>query len=263
MADMKSVWAGYGEAELPVKRCPNCGVETRTQLARCPECDRRYDRLLPWLTDPMRWALGVLALTGMVVACILILPGVLEERDAGNARRAAAQRALEAAERKRLIREQRPVHGRGVREPRRGTDAERLAARAALVVAAESAILAAARRRVAAGQLKGAVQRAECGPLIRTPGRPADDRVLTRPTGRYDCVAVQADVIRSGKKVATYGHPFIAALDFHRGTFTFCKDNKAQSERGKSLARVRLAPECFGLPPDAPVLGNGYVIPPD
>jgi hypothetical protein len=261
--DMKSVWAGYGLEELPLKRCPNCGVETRTQLARCPECDRRYDRRLPWLTDMMRWGLGVAGVLALIAGCILILPGVFDERDAGNARRAAAQRALEASERQRMAREQIPVHGRGVAEPRRGSAAEKLAARATLLTTVEAAILTNARRRIAAGELKGEVVRVECGPLVRTPGRPPDHEVLSRPVGRYDCVAVQQDVVRSGQKVGLFGHPFVAALTFARGTYTFCKDNKAPSERGKPLAQVRLAPECLGLPPDAEVLGNGYVMPED
>jgi hypothetical protein len=67
--------------------------------------------------------------------------------------------------------------------------------------------------------------------------------------------------MKEGRKVATFGHPFVAALDFRAGTFVFCKDNKAPSERGRAIAQVRLAPACFGLPPDAEPLGNGYVIP--
>src|SRR5687768_564169 len=103
MADMKTVWSGYGETTLPLKRCPNCGVETRTQLARCPECDRRYDRPLPWLTDPMRWTLGLFALLGAGVAAYLILPGVFEARDQNLARTAEQSRQLVASERARLI----------------------------------------------------------------------------------------------------------------------------------------------------------------
>ena len=260
---MKSVWQGYGEETLPVKRCPNCGVETRTQLARCPECDRRYDRRLPWLTDPMRWALGALGLVVFIAGCILILPGVFDERDAGNERRAAEHRALERATRARMAREQRPVHARGVPEPRNGTRAERLTARKNLVGALETAIFTETQKRLRTGELKGSLLRAECGPLIRTPGRPGDHEVLSRPIGRYDCVAVQSDVMEDGKRVGTFGHPFVGAIEFRTGRFTLCKDNKAPSERGKALAQVRLKPECLGLPPDAEPLGNGYVIPDD
>jgi hypothetical protein len=260
--DTKSVWSGYGtEDDLPLERCPNCGVETRTQLARCPHCNRRYDRRLPWLTDPMRWVLGIAGLIAFGVACALILPGVFDERDAGNARRAADRRALEASERARLVREQRPVRGRG--EPAVGTDARQMAARLALVDALQGAIYEETRRRIASGELKGSVVRAECGPLIRTTGRAPDHAALDRDIGRYDCVAVQSDVTQSGKKVGAFGHPFVGAIEFRTGEFTFCKDNKAQSERAKTLAQVRLRPECLGLPPDAEPLGNGYVLPAD
>jgi hypothetical protein len=259
--DMKSVWSGYGAAALPLKKCPNCGVETRTQLARCPECNRRYDRRLPWLNDRMRWALGAAGVVAFIVGCILILPGVFDSRDAHNARVAAEERARVRAEIARLVREQRPVHGRGIPEPRNGTAVKRLTARKNLVGALETAIFEETSKRLRSGELKGSLLRAECGPLIRTPGRAPDHEVLARPVGRYDCVAVQSEVIKDGERVGSFGHPFVGAIHFRTGRFTLCKDNKAQSERAKSLAQVRLKPECLGLPADAEPLGNGYVIP--
>lgn len=260
MTDIKTVWSGYGEATLPLKRCPNCGAETRTQLARCPECNRRYDRRLPWLTDPMRWTLGVVALIGAGIGAYLILPGVFDARDDRLARLAADSRRLVASERARLIREQRPVRGRGTPEPPRGSDSERLAARSALVGTLEQAILTDTRARLASGELKGNVEDVECGPLIRTPDRPPDHEHLKLRIGRYDCVAVQQDVVKSGKRVGLFGHPYVAAIKFRSGTFTFCKDNKVPGERGKALVTVILEPACLGLPPDAKRLGNGYVI---
>lgn len=261
--DIRDVWSGYGVDALPERRCPNCGESARTQLAKCPHCDRRYDRRLPWLTDPMRWAAGALGLAAVLTGCALILPGVFDERDAGNARRAAESEALREAKRAELVREQAPEVVRGPADPRTATPARRLAARLALVGAAEEAILADASARVAAGRLDGAVERVECGPLIRDANRAPDHEVLERTIGRYDCVAVQSDVVQGGKTVGLFGHPFVAALEFGKGRITFCKDNKAPSERGKSLAQVRLRPECFGLPPDAEPLGNGYVMPAD
>lgn len=256
------MWEGYGASALPERRCPNCGKSSRTQLAKCPHCDRRFDRKLPWLTDPMRWVAGAVGLVAFGVACALILPGVFDARDEGNAQRAAESAALRAAKRAELEREQRPKTGRGPAESSGAAPADRLAARAALVSSVESAILQDARTRLASGELDGAaIDRVHCDPLVRDSNRAPDHEVLDRPIGRYDCVAVQREVLQEGKVVGLFGHPFVAALDFASGRYTFCKDNKAPSERGKVLAQVRLKPACFGLPADAEPLGNGYVLP--
>src|SRR3712207_8164700 len=33
-------------------------------------------------------------------------------------------------------------------------------------------------------------------------------------------------ILRGGVRVASLGHPYVATLDFRRGTWVFCKDNK-------------------------------------
>lgn len=263
MADGGGVWSGYGTEHVPERRCPNCGRVSRTPLAKCPHCDRRFDRRLPWLTDPMRRAAAGAGVVAVITGCVLILPGVFLERDQGNARRAAESESLRLRKTAELIREQAPKTAKGEREPRRASAQEKLAARLALVGAAETAILGDAIRRFNAGRLDGPVRGVECGPLIRDANREPDHEVLEREIGRYDCVAVEANVRRGGETVGLYGHPYVAAIVFRTGAITFCKDNKAQSERGKALAQVRLKPACFGLPPDAEPLSNGYVMPPE
>jgi hypothetical protein len=66
--------------------------------------------------------------------------------------------------------------------------------------------------------------------------------------------------VRDGKTVAYFGHPFVAAVDFDRGSWVFCKDNKVPGERGKPLARVALDPACVGAE-GAERLGDGYIRP--
>ena len=86
-----------------------------------------------------------------------------------------------------------------------------------------------------------------------------DDRVLTKPIGRYDCVAVQRR--HQGRhrrsRSASLGYPFVAALDFRRFTYVWCRNTPAQGERGVALAFVRLDRACLAAKGRA--LGTGYV----
>jgi hypothetical protein len=248
------------DPDAPLRTCPSCGAESRTRFEHCPVCGTSYFWREPRLSRRARWALGGLVVVAAAVALALIVPRIQDSKEERAAADRAAVRARVAAERRRLIAEQRPHRGRGTRERTRAADAERLAARRALVRDAEGSITRDARARVAAGTLTaGQVRTTECGPIRRDLTR--DDLDLSKAIGRYDCVAVTRDVMQDGKVVAKFGFPFVAALDFHRGTYVWCKNNPAPSERGKALAFVRLAPACLGLPPDAEPLGAGYVMP--
>jgi hypothetical protein len=250
--------------ELPLRRCPNCGFEASTLAARCPSCEKRYDRRLPWLKDWMRWTLGALALAAAIVTAILVTPGIRETKAERATRLAREQTARVTKTRARLIREQRPVRGVATGIAPLGpdaTDSERRQARRALVVALEQAIYTDAQVRIRRKTLDGPVRFVECGPLVRSPDGITDDEVLTKTLGRYDCVGVQRDVRRFGRTVALFGHPYVGTVDFTKNRYVFCKDNKVPGERGQALAKVTLAPECLGLSKDAERLGDGYVQP--
>src|SRR5437762_1654211 len=77
--------------------------------------------------------------------------------------------------------------------------AQQLKARHDLLVAVENAITADARGRVKTGELKGTISHTECGPFLRARNAVPDDQVLSKPIGRYDCVAVQGDAVHSGQ----------------------------------------------------------------
>jgi hypothetical protein len=224
-----------------MRACPNCGVESATWRAQCPACNKRYDRRLPWLSDRMRWVLGVAGAIGAIVALILILPGVFSAKQAKDREAAQAQAQLVAKERARLIREQRPVRGRAhglSKLPSSAPAAERLAQRKALVGQAEAAILTEARKRVAAGELDGPIRNVVCDPLVRAPGNPRDENDLSKRLGR----------------------PFVTTVDFSKLSWVLCKDNKVPGERGKPLATARLDPSCVGAEGQK-VVGNGYAAP--
>jgi hypothetical protein len=244
----------------PPRTCPSCGAEHATLSPTCPSCDKRYDRRFPGVSDRQRWALGGAALLVVIAVAALILPGVFEAKRNNDAKVAREHAARVAAEKQRLTREQRPKRGRpaGLRPPRAGASpAEQLAARRRLVVALEGAILADARTRVAAGQLDGPIRRVSCGPLVKNPGMHTEDEDLKNTRGRYDCVAVKRDVMRDGKVVGLFGHPFVGTADFKRFTYVWCKDNKVPGERGKPLAKVPIPAVCIGAEGRVRI-GDGY-----
>ncbi|HEX2105036.1 MAG TPA: hypothetical protein VHF51_15370, partial [Solirubrobacteraceae bacterium] len=132
----------------------------------------------------------------------------------------------------------------------------RLAARAALVRRVEARITADARARARRGEIDGPIRASECGPFLRAPHAVPDDRVLGKRIGRYDCVAVKGDIRKDGASVGRLGYAFVAALDFDRFTYVWCRNTPAQSERGEALAVVRLERACLAA--TGPPVGTGY-----
>jgi hypothetical protein len=257
----EAVRAAYArDPEAPTRRCNACGAEARTRFEQCPTCGTSYFARPPRLSRRARWVLGGALVVLAAAALAILVPRIDEsKRDRAVAERAATRAQL-AAQRVRLVAEQRPHRGRGdTRDDLTAGAAERLAARAALVRDVEAAITGDARARVAAGRLSGRVRETQCGQGRRDLTR--DDRDLSKRIGRYDCVAVTGDATRDGASVAAFGVPFVAAVDFRRGTYVWCKNNPAPGEGGRALLTVRLDPACLGLPPDAEPLGNGYVMP--
>jgi hypothetical protein len=186
-------------------------------------------------------------------AFALLLSNASSSRDRRLAREDAR---LAQTERARLTRIQAPHRGAAVDlRPRAGASgAQQRAARAALRARAEAAITADAQARAGRGELDGPISRTSCGTLLRDPRAVPDDRVLTKAVGRYDCIAIKRPIGGGG---GDFGYPFVAALDFRRFTFVWCRNTPAQSERGKALAFVRLDRACLAARGRA--LGTGYV----
>src|SRR5688500_17098210 len=76
-----------------VRRCPTCGQEAATLSARCPNCNKRYDRALPWLKDWMRWTIAVVLGAGLVTLALALRPGVQETKQERATRLAGEQAA--------------------------------------------------------------------------------------------------------------------------------------------------------------------------
>jgi hypothetical protein len=246
--------------ELPLRTCPHCGFEERSQRERCGRCGKSVLVRAPRLRGRRRtvaiWGGGAVLVVAVAVIA-LVLNSVVSNRD--KREKSAAEKAV-AAEKARLRRLQAPHRGSAValRPPDGASDAELLRARAALVRAAEASITRDAQARDRAGELQGPIVDTECGPLLKAKDAVPDDRILSKPIGRYDCVAVKRSVNgESGQSVGRLGFAFVAALDFKRYTYVWCRNTPAQGERGVALAFVRLDRACLAAKGRA--LGTGYV----
>lgn len=197
------------------------------------------------------WALAALLVAASSVGLAVSLLDRKQEREARTVLERQAAVSVEIA---RLRRVQSPHRGSAPSLlPVAGASREvQLAARSALVGAARRAILLDARKRAARGELDGPIVAVTCGTFSRDPESIPDDRRLTRRIGRYDCLAVK----RSGAAGVNLGHPFVAALDFRRFSYAWCRDSPTPSERGQALAFVRLERECLAA--HGKPLGTGY-----
>jgi hypothetical protein len=246
--------------EAPLRTCPHCGFEERSTRERCTRCGRSVLVRAPRLRGRKRtyvvWG-GAAALVVVVAVIAVVLNSVVSDR---NKREDAEAKKAVAAEKARLKRIQAPHRGSATQlKPAAGaSDQTVLAARAALVRDVEGSITRDAQARDHAGELKGPISHTECGPLLKAKDAIPDDRILTKPIGRYDCVAVKRSITgEAGQSVGRLGYAFVAALDFKRFTYVWCRNTPAQGERGEALAFVRLDRACLAAKGRA--LGTGYV----
>jgi hypothetical protein len=243
----------------PLRTCPRCGREGRTRYERCPHCQASY--YARSRVQQRRWTVigaGVLAVVvaGLVVASVFAFSDRDSREQTERTRSARVIKDLRA----KLVREQAPHHAAApqLRPPAGATDAQQLAARRRLVVAVEHRITADVRTRIRSGELDGPVLSTSCGPILKARDAVPDDRVLTKPVGRYDCVAIKDHVIGANhRKVAELGNAFVAALNFKTYAYTWCRNTPAQGEAGVALVFVRLDRAC--LDAHGRALGSGYV----
>ena len=154
-------------------------------------------------------AVGALLLAALVATAVVAGPRIAES----NRERAAEQRRDErraaAAERARLAAEQRP---------RTGVLAAGGAA--AAIAGVEQAITRDAGARMATGELRTPVRRADCRALGRAGGRV----VLA-------CTAITSDVASSpGVRGVTIGYPYRALVAPATGRYGFCKTSGRPAE---------------------------------
>jgi len=165
-------------------------------------------------------------------AAAVLVPRIGESKDrtaAEDTRETAQRRAIE---RRRVIAEQRPrrLAAGDLRPPAGAPAGERVAARAALLVRAEREITADARRRAAAGELRGRPGVTACEPY--PPRDPGPERDLSARVGVYDCLVLVRAIAATETNIAgELGYPFRAVLDFRAFSFVWCKTNPVPGER--------------------------------
>jgi hypothetical protein len=264
---VREVFSRTREQPEPLRRCRSCGNEERSRWETCSRCGRSYYADPPRVQRTRRAALAAAA--ALLVAALAVgVPRLLSDKSRNQVTERAARARLLASEVARLRRDQRPRAGRlpaAAQDRASLPAARRLALRAGALASLETILTADARARVAAGEERGHVRETQCGPLLRevAGGRvvnTTDDHDLGVRVGRFDCTAVQRDVVQDGQVVGLFGIPYVAALDFATGRYVLCKDTPPQSEAGTALAQLRLARVCFnahGRP-----LQQGYVIDP-
>jgi len=74
------------------------------------------------------------------------------------------------------------------------------------------------------------------------------DRVPSKATGRYSCLAVTRDIpATAGNRSGVVGHPYRAKIDFTSGRYAFCKIRGRPGELAiRSDARIRVPRVCGG-----------------
>jgi hypothetical protein len=246
--------------EVPLRTCPHCGFEERSSRERCTRCGKSVLIRAPRLRGRKRayviWG-GAAAAVVVVAVVALVLNSVVSDRDK---RTAAADAKAAAAEKVRLKRIQAPHRGSATQllPPANASPQSVLAARAALVRDVEARITTDAQGRDRRGELQGPIARTDCGPLLKAKNAVPDDRILSKPVGRYDCVAIKRSITGdAGQSVGSLGYAFVVALDFKKFTYVWCRNTPAQGERGQALAFVRLDRACLAAKGRA--LGTGYV----
>jgi len=198
-----------------------------------------------WRRMPRLAKIGLaLAFVGLIVVAVAIGPGIRESKS--ERQRAEEQERLRAraVREARIRREQRPRFVNGA------PATAGVAARRRLLDAASASVLADARRRVAAGRLRGPIRHVDCEPFPRNvAGIGAEDSTALR-FGRYACLAVTARFTQTDSTSGgLLGHPYRIRIDFQTGRYAFCKVAGRPAEGSlKRRLGVTVPPVCGGGP---------------
>jgi len=218
--------------------------------------DRKPDRYEPmpgiidlpgWLWRRMRPVAKVglvAAFVALIGVALVIGPDIRESKQERERAEQQERLRIRAAHEARIRREQRP---RFVDGPAATSG---VAARRRLLDAASASVLTDARRRAAAGQLRGPIKRIDCEPFPRNvAGIGAEDGTAQR-FGRYACLAVTAEFTETeSTSGGLLGHAYRMRIDFDTGRYAFCKiaGRPAEGQLKRRLG-VTVPPVCGGGP---------------
>jgi hypothetical protein len=195
---------------------------------------------IPWRKLAIGAGLGVLVL-GAVLAVTIPRIDETKERDAAALR---AERArADAANRARITRAQRPMHGdaKALLPAADASPIEREAAREGLIDKVEADVFADARSRAARGEMRPVTGPTNCE---RAPGTPASGDIRV-----FDCFIVTTRIKPTERNLGgAMGYPFRAVVDYRDYSYTWCKAEQVPGEMLVLLPDkvVLLPPECRG-----------------
>jgi hypothetical protein len=187
------------------------------------------------------------AIVAVGAALAVLVPRIDSAKQSRAAKDAAALAHAQAANRARIIAEQRPRHGSDeALKPAAGAGvAEKALARTQLVHKVEAAIFADSRARARAGEIRPVSGPTTCAV---TPGTPVGGRI-----GVFDCFTVKGRIpSTSGNVGGTIGYPYRAVVDFGSYSYTWCKTEQLPGERLIPDPRLVVQlPEACRAPGDA------------
>ncbi len=178
---------------------------------------------VPWRKLAIGAGIGAVVIAA---ALAVMIPRIDHGKNVRSAQARAFQDHAIAVNRARIIHEQRPRHGADpALKPAAGaTAADVQASRARLVGSVETAILADARARSRAGEMRKISGPTTCA---ITPGTKAGG-----PIGVYDCFTVSRTIQSTARTAAgTIGYPFRAVVDFRKYSYTWCKTEQFPGEK--------------------------------
>lgn len=175
---------------------------------------------------------GAVAVVVIAAATAIVAPRISDRKARQAAEAAREHDQLIQQRRLRAIAEQRPrsLRAADLKPAAGATDAQKVAARVALVDAAANAITADAKRRVKTGEMRGNPSATTCSPY---PPREVDPRQdLKAHRGVYDCLTtIRTIAATSTNGGGQLGYPFRAVVDFDAFSFVWCKTNPVPGER--------------------------------
>lgn len=192
---------------------------------------------VPWKKIAL-WTGVAIVVVGAALA--VMVPRIDSGKNTRAEKDAAAAARAQAANRARIVAEQRPRHGSDAAlKPAAGASAsEQTAARTALVHRVEQAVLDDSRARARTGEIRKVSGPTTC---TVTPG------TKVGAIGVYDCFTVtRAIKSTSGNVAGTIGYPYRAVVDFGKFAYTWCKTEQFPGERLIPDPRtvVQLPPAC-------------------
>jgi hypothetical protein len=199
------------------------------------------------VVPPIPWRkIGIGTGIGAVIVGIglaILIPRIDSSKEEYAARKAAEKRAAVAQNRARITKSQTPRHGdaSSLLPPAGASAAEVAAAKARLMERVKADILADARARAAAGEMRPVNRVASCDP---TPGTPTSG-----PVGVFDCFLPTREIARTARTAAgAIGYPFRTVVDYKTFTYAWCKTEQVPGEMLVLNAKdvTLLPPACRG-----------------